>query len=723
MKTRNKFIKMLVLSFQCGMRRPSLGYTGDDLSRLTSGSSAAESTNSINTSKKPFTSNNKNNENGNHIIVSSYLTNIINNGGTEEICKNGRKRKERQDSTSSSVQDRKLVRSNSEEQLPNLIETDSFRRVSSHEDFNKKPPPLVFHNNENIISEEVTNNKLNEIKVKKEVNNKENGVQLKVHKHELRLSPHRDTKVHAKRHDHHDEEEHERRRSNERFCRARVSGTRKSASPRKSAKAYSPVMPTRYHHTELQQKMPFGGRGFGEDDDKIIEKKIPISKIEDAVTKDPATQLDKIDDSTPIVFVPFVASVPKSEKQNSQTPKPWQISGDDDTDMPVVCQRFANNTFSHVNSDTTKAFAKFHHHHHAPPTTTPATDTETCHIATKYKLVKEEKETEIMPNIFLTPDERIKQINKRLASLKKKITVFEENFERENGYRPSHADKQNDRIVKHATMEIQKLRKEKAQIRSDPMAAMGYRTTSDAGVSKENKLDKMKETLKEIQKRLSEKRAEENREENLDDLTIEQLNEEKIAIQRGLLYLESLFGRPNSREERDAARPLYDRYRIIKRMVNRTALLSSIGGGELPTILENEALALTTGGLMTPSNEDTSPPTDVQSPPSESSTSISGPEMSDANSNDTTDDAIGTINETIKLMSIDKLWIQLDLVREEKKQLRRSLKEFEYKFEEMNGRKMLKTDRKAMEETYALYKQKKAKLRLLDALVKKQMQN
>lgn len=217
---------------------------------------------------------------------------------------------------------------------------------------------------------------------------------------------------------------------------------------------------------------------------------------------------------------------------------------------------------------------------------------------------------------------------------------------------------------------------------------------------------------------MNEKRSEEHRLENIDELSLSQLIEEKTAIQRGLLYLESLFGRPNSREERDAARPLYDRYRSIKRLVNRNNSLSCGGAGELPTILENEALALTKG---TPSNDDDSPPTDVQSPPSESSTSISGPDLSEMNS--ASDDAIGSINETIKLMSIDKLWIQLDIVREEKKQLRRSLKEFEYKFEETNGRKMLKSDRKAMEDTYSMYKQKKAKLRLLDALIKKQMNN
>lgn len=211
--------------------------------------------------------------------------------------------------------------------------------------------------------------------------------------------------------------------------------------------------------------------------------------------------------------------------------------------------------------------------------------------------------------------------------------------------------------------------------------------------------------------RLKEKREEDKRPEKIDEQSNEQLIDEKTAVQRGLLYLESLFGRPNTREERDAARPLYDRYRMIKRLANRNNSLTGVAP-ELPTILENEALAFT----MPPSN-DTSPPSVLQSPPSESSTSVSG------HSSEETEETIKTINENIKLMSIDKLWNQLDIVREEKKQLRRSIKEFENKFEEASGRKMLKADRKAMDDTYAMYKQKKAKFRLLDALVRKHMNN
>lgn len=199
-------------------------------------------------------------------------------------------------------------------------------------------------------------------------------------------------------------------------------------------------------------------------------------------------------------------------------------------------------------------------------------------------------------------------------------------------------------------------------------------------------------------------------------MTPDQLVEEKTSVQRALLYFESLFGRPGTPEERDAARPLYDRYRMLKRMVSRH---NSISGAisELPTILENEALALS--GLVSPTSTDFSPPSAqsaIQSP-SDSSTSTS----IDANPSISST----AFQENFKLhsMSVKELYSHFNAVREEKKQLRRTIKEFEHNFEDVNGRKMLKTDRNSIEDTYALYKQKKAKLRLLDALVKKQMAN
>lgn len=210
------------------------------------------------------------------------------------------------------------------------------------------------------------------------------------------------------------------------------------------------------------------------------------------------------------------------------------------------------------------------------------------------------------------------------------------------------------------------------------------------------------------------KRVEENRSSDLDELNPEQLVQEKTAVQRGLLYLESLYGRPTTRDERDAARSLYNRYRVIKRLVNRSVSIAGAGGSsnlsELPTILEHEAMAFTVAAIsLTP------PPSDTEAMGSNLQSTLDS-------STDSTDTS-SSINENVHEMSLDGLTRSLEIVRLEKKKLRRTIKEFEEVFEEQNGRKMLKSDRTAIEETYALYKQKKAKLRLLDALVRKQLTN
>jgi len=44
--------------------------------------------------------------------------------------------------------------------------------------------------------------------------------------------------------------------------------------------------------------------------------------------------------------------------------------------------------------------------------------------------------------------------------LKKKVKLYEEGFEREYGYRPSHADKMGNKDIKRMYAEMNKLRKE-----------------------------------------------------------------------------------------------------------------------------------------------------------------------------------------------------------------------------------------------------------------------
>lgn len=207
------------------------------------------------------------------------------------------------------------------------------------------------------------------------------------------------------------------------------------------------------------------------------------------------------------------------------------------------------------------------------------------------------------------------------------------------------------------------------------------------------------------------KRIDDNRSIDLEQLTADELIKEKSAVQKGLLYLESIFGRPITRDERDIARPLYDRYRIIKRLVNKN-VTPNTGISDLPTILEHEAMAFTT---CTSSNERTSFSTVSMSADSPSDTSDS------MHSTDSTDTNSGSVTDNVHTMSVQELWNQYDAAREEVKTFKKTIKDFEDVFEETNGRKMLKSDRKIIEETYTLYKQKKAKVRLLDALIKKHM--
>ncbi|KAF7233386.1 hypothetical protein EG68_08404 [Paragonimus skrjabini miyazakii] len=76
------------------------------------------------------------------------------------------------------------------------------------------------------------------------------------------------------------------------------------------------------------------------------------------------------------------------------------------------------------------------------------------------------------------------------------------------------------------------------------------------------------ETYAVLVHRLAEKRSMAKRPEDLHLMTPKQVEAEKLAIQKALLYFEGLHGRPKGRQERLVMRPLYDRYRNVKRLLN-----------------------------------------------------------------------------------------------------------------------------------------------------------
>lgn len=55
-----------------------------------------------------------------------------------------------------------------------------------------------------------------------------------------------------------------------------------------------------------------------------------------------------------------------------------------------------------------------------------------------------------------------------------------------------------------------------------------------------------------------------------------QIGEEKVLVQKALLQLESKFGRPTSKIEKDIVRPLYHHYRSVKRALQNYQILESL---------------------------------------------------------------------------------------------------------------------------------------------------
>lgn len=186
-------------------------------------------------------------------------------------------------------------------------------------------------------------------------------------------------------------------------------------------------------------------------------------------------------------FMPISPSAQKSPIFTSRHESlPWDYTQEDD--VPVKSQRFADDKFDHVNH-TRAIDMKLRNESFA---------VSIPHFAKGENLKNRDLiKNNALPNVYTSPDERLKQVNKRLIALKKRVATFEENFEMENGYRPSLSIKLNERYVKNALAEIHKLRKEKQALKADPMNAMGYKSSHSAT---DTKVHKMKDTISEIEK-------------------------------------------------------------------------------------------------------------------------------------------------------------------------------------------------------------------------------
>ncbi|KAH9498377.1 hypothetical protein Btru_008131 [Bulinus truncatus] len=343
----------------------------------------------------------------------------------------------------------------------------------------------------------------------------------------------------------------------------------------------------------------------------------------------------------------------------------------------------------------------------------------------------------------------LRQITKKIQGLKKKIKNFEENFEKDHGYRPTHGEKASHPDVKKYMNELSKARKDLKRLKEE--TEMGNRARHNSGASSSGVeqsppvLPTVISTLDYILKCLSEKRQESGRPEAIAHMSRDQIQEEKLAVQKALLHFEGLHGRPTSKEEKDVMRPLYDRYRSVKRMLSKP--LSPHNSLELQTVPEDQMMETPTSFTRQPIHVPTAiadgdegnyqnlevgtmdfglvtrdfnvmREMDFISYGGKGSELISleiHSSIGEKGNNKTDEKMEAHLHE----LSLSELHIEIESSRKSKKRLRRILREFEENFLYRTGRKVMKEDRYPLQTEYSDYKKVKARLRLLEALVLK----
>ncbi|XP_071973733.1 protein FAM13A isoform X3 [Engystomops pustulosus] len=345
------------------------------------------------------------------------------------------------------------------------------------------------------------------------------------------------------------------------------------------------------------------------------------------------------------------------------------------------------------------------------------------------------------------------QITRKIQSLKKKIRKFEEKFEEDRKYRPSHRDKATNPEVLKWMNELTKFRKQlketKIKISEEDLVPQMRQRSNTLPKSFGSQLEREEErketekvakpsieaTMETIQKKLQEKRADVSRPEDIKDMTRDQIAEEKVSLQKALLYYESIHGRPVTKSERQVMKPLYDRYRLFKQILYRANTIPVIGSPSskrrsplLQPIIEGETASFfkeeeeegseDEGNVNADFAVTMKPGFTVRSFLDQLEDEADGfvsPVDDKTPSKSTQDLGLGNLHSA----SVSELLEQLQEAREEKKRIRKKLRDFEDNFFRQNGRNVQKEDRSPMAEEYIEYKHMKAKLRLLEVLISK----
>ncbi|XP_065051161.1 protein FAM13B-like isoform X1 [Rhopilema esculentum] len=359
-------------------------------------------------------------------------------------------------------------------------------------------------------------------------------------------------------------------------------------------------------------------------------------------------------------------------------------------------------------------------------------------------------------------DMSAKDLKKRIESLKKIIANFETSFEEQHHRPPKSSEKaQVNKYIAELGRAKKQLRELMTTIKENQ--DRGDQTGTEAVSFAPNLRDikvrggkpSKEDTLNALLKRLSEKRSVSGRPEELEMMSPDQLKDEKLAVQKALLQYENLHGRPSSKEDRTLMRPIYERYRKIKRLIatprdkqeennakgeevpdtGRSQDSSDSTARDLQPIMEGEFLS---GAKMSNSSKTDDPlagndnglndtfnitrkPMDFTER-FETETDVSEPAVTLNAPKSTT--SPGTMSEAVLHdATLDELLKQQKLAKKSRKILGKKLKDYEDDFLATTGRKVQKEDRGPLEEDYNEYKQIRARLRLLEALINKKKAN
>ncbi|KAM9232115.1 protein FAM13C [Leptosomus discolor] len=319
----------------------------------------------------------------------------------------------------------------------------------------------------------------------------------------------------------------------------------------------------------------------------------------------------------------------------------------------------------------------------------------------------------------------VAQLTKHLQSLKRKIRKYEEKFEQEKKYLPSHGDKTSNPEVLKWMNDLAKGRRQlkelklrmseeqnctsRAPQRNDHCESTG--TSKEAGTQEATSMEpapSVEETMDSVLRRLKEKRQHFNLPETIKDMTKKQMALEKINLQKCLLYFESIHGQPVTKQEKSLMKPLYDRYRIIKKLLATPSLITTIQEEEDSDEDHSQSShALSFGPIsclpvdehLCYSQEESEP---AYVSPLDEKKAFRQTALSMSNLHEAT---------------MPVLLEHLKETKEDKKRLRKALREFEEQFYKQTGRSPQKEDRVPMAEEYSEYKHTKAKIRLLEVLI------